>query len=84
MPGVFHIKCFFEGSQWSGMHGTAECHLTDHTGKSDEQDKDNIRDQKCRAAEFADAVREHPYIGHADRASDTGDDESPLVIKFIF
>ena len=66
------------------MHGTPERHLADHAGESDEQDKDDIRDQECRASEFADPVREHPYICHAHRASDAGDDKSPLVIKFIF
>ena len=66
------------------MHGAPESHLTDHAGKADEQYKDNIRDQECRAAEFTDTVREHPYICHAHGAADTGDDKSPLVVEFIF
>lgn len=66
------------------MHGAPECHLSDHAGESDEQDEDDVRNQKCRPAEFADPVGEHPYICHTHGAADAGDDKSPLVIEFIF
>ena len=47
------------------MHGASESHLADHAGKANEQDKNDIRNQKGRAAEFADAVGEHPDVCHA-------------------
>ncbi len=66
------------------MHGAQECLVADPAGESDEKAESDVRNQKCRPAEFADPVGEHPYICHTHGAADAGEDKSPLVIEFIF
>ena len=83
-PGMFHCKCFFKRTKRSGMHGAPECHFTDNACESDEDYKQDVRDEKSGSAELAGAVWEEPDVCHSHRAADAGDDKSPLAVKLIF
>ena len=65
------------------MHSPPKRHFSDDTGKTDEKNKEDIRDQKGSAAEFSYSVWEQPDIRHSDGASYTGNDKSPFILKLV-
>lgn len=70
-----------ERVDWTGAGAASQAHFPDDTRGADQGDEDKVRDQERAAAVQGDAGGKHPEISHADRRSDTGEDEAPLTVE---
>ena len=76
------------GAHSERAHGTraarsAECKLTDNSGRADENYEYEIRDEKGQTAPCGYEHRETPDVAHADRRAYTGDDKSASAFKAV-
>ena len=78
-----HFGGLTEGTHRACTHGTAEGHFTDDTGKADDDDTYEIRNQEGCTTQGRYSGREEPDVPHAHGRTDAGNDESSLTSETI-
>ena len=59
----------------------AKTHLPAHTGKADQCNEQEIRNQKGTSSVQGNPGREHPDVAHSNCRTDAGQDKSPPTVK---